>query len=548
LRLWYIILKLIAFSLNKEVSLSLPKSRLSLLNEDPQSKVLLGIKRGIEKESLRVTPSGTLAQTPHSPLLGSALTHPQITTDFSEALLEFITPPLTDAGEVLQTLEDIHRFTYSNIGDEILWTSSMPCQLNGESNIPVGEYGSSNIGAMKHTYRLGLGHRYGRLMQTIAGIHYNFSVPDELMQTLREKEGSILSFQDFKTENYFSLIRNFRRHFWLLLYLFGASSAICRSFVKGRDHQLVPFDADKHSLYLPYATSIRMSDLGYQSEAQDSLVVCYNSLQNYIKTLRSVLIKPYPSYESIGLKNSNGDYKQLNLNILQIENELYSPIRPKRSTCTGQTPLQALREEGVEYIEVRCIDLNPFLPLGIDRAQMDFLDIFLLTCFLSKSAPTDQQEYNHILENQRLMVSKGRSPGLMLHSPKGMRSFSGWSHSIFEEMRPVAQLLDKQHQTSRYQTALEKLELLIDNPSLTPSAQILQTMKQTGKTYYKVAMEQALKNREHFLEKKLSPEITKKYTLMATESLSHQKKIEEADTLNFDEFLKAYRQQCNFKI
>ena len=178
--------------------MSLPKSRLSLLNEDPQSKVLLGIKRGIEKESLRVTPSGTLAQTPHSPLLGSALTHPQITTDFSEALLEFITPPLTDAGEVLQTLEDIHRFTYSNIGDEILWTSSMPCQLNGESNIPVGEYGSSNIGAMKHTYRLGLGHRYGRLMQTIAGIHYNFSVPDELMQTLREKEGSILSFQDFK--------------------------------------------------------------------------------------------------------------------------------------------------------------------------------------------------------------------------------------------------------------------------------------------------------------------------------------------------------------
>ncbi len=354
------------------------RNRLNLLAEDTASRILLGITRGIEKESLRVTPAGTIAQTPHSSLLGSALTHPQITTDFSEALLEFITPPSTNANEILQTLEDIHRFTYQQIGNEILWTSSMPCQLSGESDIPVGKYGSSNIGAMKHTYRLGLGHRYGRLMQTIAGIHYNFSVPDELMELLRKNEKSTLSPQDFKTENYFSLIRNFRRHFWLLLYLFGASSGICSSFVKGRDHQLIQFDADEHSLYLPYATSIRMSDLGYQSKAQDKLTVCYNSLQSYIRTLGETLAEPYPGYESIGLKDSAGDYKQLNLNILQIENEFYSPIRPKRTARPGQSPLRALQAAGVEYIEVRCIDLNPFLPLGIDRAQVDFMDIFLL--------------------------------------------------------------------------------------------------------------------------------------------------------------------------
>lgn len=524
------------------------RNRLNLLAEDTASRILLGITRGIEKESLRVTPAGTIAQTPHSSLLGSALTHPQITTDFSEALLEFITPPSTNANEILQTLEDIHRFTYQQIGNEILWTSSMPCQLSGESDIPVGKYGSSNIGAMKHTYRLGLGHRYGRLMQTIAGIHYNFSVPDELMELLRKNEKSTLSPQDFKTENYFSLIRNFRRHFWLLLYLFGASSGICRSFVKGRDHQLIQFDADEHSLYLPYATSIRMSDLGYQSKAQDKLTVCYNSLQSYIQTLGETLAEPYPGYESIGLKDSAGDYKQLNLNILQIENEFYSPIRPKRTARPGQSPLRALQAAGVEYIEVRCIDLNPFLPLGIDRAQVDFMDIFLLTCLLSKSAPTDQHEYHHILENQRLMVHNGRSPDLKLHIREGMRSFSDWGHSIFKEMYPVAQLLDQQHQTTRYQEVLDKLEKRIDDPSLTPSAKILETMRETGQTYFKVAMGHALKSREYFLQEKLAPETTRKYELMAAESLRRQKNIEASDTLSFDQFLAAHHQQYDFKV
>ena len=248
------------------------------------------------------------------------------------------------------------------------------------------------------------------------------------------------------------------------------------------------------------------------------------------------------------MKDSAGDYKQLNLNILQIENEFYSPIRPKRTTRPGQVPLQALQKAGVEYIEVRCIDLNPFLPLGIDRAQMDFMDIFLLTCLLSKSPPTDQHEYHHILENQRLMVHNGRNPGLMLHSRQGMRSFSDWSHSIFKEMRPVAQLLDQQHQTARYQEVLGRLTVLIDDPSLTPSAKILQTMRETGQTYFKVAMEEALKSRKYFLQEKLAPEITTKYELMAAESLRHQENIEASDTLSFDQFLEAHHQQYDFKI
>ena len=526
----------------------LSKNRLDLLTDNASSKVLLDITRGIEKESLRVTKAGEIAKTPHSHLLGAALTHPQITTDFSEALLEFITPPSTDANEVLKILEDAHCFTYKNIDDEVLWTSSMPCQLSGESSIPIGVYGSSNIGEMKHTYRLGLGHRYGKLMQTIAGIHYNFSVPDDLMEMFRSNENSKVSFEVFKTDNYFSLIRNFRRNYWLLLYLFGASPAICRSFAKNRGHRLIEFGEDEHSLHLPYATSLRMSDLGYQSKEQDNLMICYNSLDSYVKTLREVLVKPNPSYELIGLKDALGKYKQLNVNVLQIENEFYSPIRPKRSANPRETPLQALSKKGVEYIEVRCLDLNPFLPLGIDREQIDFMDVFLMTCLLSKSAPTDQEEHYRILKNQKIMVYQGRSPNLMLHDKYKSRTFRDWGHSIFEKMYPVAALFDQQKQTSRYSEALKKLERLIDRPSLTPSAKILDTMRQNKKSYFQVAMDHALKTREHILSTELSAESIERYKGMAEQSLKSQRAIEAADDIPFDKFLENYHQQYNMDL
>lgn len=533
---------------DKETILPLLKNRLSVLASNSESRVLSGIVRGIEKESLRVTPEGKLSQTPHPTSLGSALTHPQITTDYSEALLEFITPPSSDASQVLETLENIHRYTYRQIGDELLWVNSMPCQLSGDSDIPVGQYGSSNVGQMKSIYRVGLGHRYGRLMQTIAGIHYNFSVPDELLEILRKNENSSQSLQDFKTENYFALIRNFRRHFWLLLYLFGASPGICRSFVKGRDHQLIPFGTDEHSLHMPYATSLRMGDLGYQSKAQEQLIVCYNDIRNYVNTLRHALVEPYPDYEKAGIKDSNGDYQQLSPHLLQIENEFYSTIRPKRTTNSGETPLRALWERGVEYIEVRCVDLNPFQPLGIDREQMDFMDIFLLTCLLSKSPPTDDQEYRHILENQRLMVCQGRNPELMLHDHQGERSFLEWGHALFEEMKPVAQLLDQHNQTDRYETTLNKLVTFLDNPELTPSARILREMEETGKTYFKVAMSHAVEHRKYFLKKELPSEVTEQFHMMAAESLQQQQKIEAEDSQSFDKFLTAYYQQYNFTL
>ena len=350
--------------------------------------VLTGLRRGIEKESLRVRPDGALAVTPHPARLGSALTHPHITTDFSESQLELITGVHTSAQTCHDELVAIHQFVYRALGDELMWAGSMPCRLPPDDQIPLGRYGTSNVGRAKTIYRMGLAHRYGRRMQTISGIHYNWSLPAPL-----------------DNDSFFALIRNFRRHSWLLLYLFGASPAVCSTFVAGRAHELQPLSGD--TLYLPYATSLRMGRLGYQSDAQSSLAVSYNSLESYAASLQEALTKPYPAYEKIGLRDGD-DYRQLATTLLQIENEFYGTIRPKRVIRPGERPLHALRDRGVEYVEVRLMDLDPFEPVGIATDTMRLLDVFLLHCAVTQSPPDTPQELAAILRNKQTVASRGR--------------------------------------------------------------------------------------------------------------------------------------------
>ena len=505
---------------------------------------LTKITRGIEKESLRVQLNGHLSQQPHPKSLGSALTHPNITTDFSEALLEFITAPSESINATLDALEEIHRITYQHIEQELLWVSSMPCQLGTDESIPIGQYGSSNIGKMKNIYRRGLGNRYGRLMQTIAGIHYNFSVPESLWEDLHRKSGkNELTLQDFKSEGYFGLIRNFRRYSWLLLYLLGAAPAVCRSFVAGREHTLEPFGDDQHSLHSRYATSLRMGDLGYQSDAQEKLVVCYNNLSQYTDTLSKALLENHPSYNNIGLKDDNGNYKQLSTNLLQIENEFYSFIRPKRTAASGEKPVNALIARGVEYIEVRCIDLNPLLPAGIDEETICFLDTFLLFCLFKDSPLTDSKEYEQIPQNIRRAVYSGRDPDLHLLKGNTEISLRDWGHTLFSEIRPVAALLDKAHQTNTHTKAFSVMQERLENDQLTPAAIVLDEMASRQETYYAMAMRKAGEHKKYFQTEKLSAEVLEKYQDLADRSHAKQAAIEAGDTASFDEFLSLYYRQ-----
>ena len=498
---------------------------------------LKNLRRGIEKESLRIRRDGQLAQTSHPATLGSALTHPYITTDFSEALLEFITPVSTSIEDSLKFLERIHRYVYSQLQDELLWVTSMPCILGVDDQIPVAQFGNSNIGKMKEVYRTGLGNRYGRVMQTIAGIHYNFSIPDEIWIALQRREDNQESFQDYKTRGYFSLIRNFRRFSWVLIYLFGASPVVCKSFLSGRQHPLEQFD--DNSLYLPYATSLRMGDLGYQSTAQDSLKVSYNDLESYSELLNRAMNQPYPPYSDIGVQQE-GEYRQLNDALLQIENEFYSSVRPKRVTQSGEKPLHALRQRGVEYVELRCIDINPFTPLGIDAEQIRFLDIFLLHCLLVDSPLSCDKELTCIQENQKRVVNRGRDPELKLKTLDGEQPLAAVAMPLIQSMIPIAETLDSLHQTDLYRQSLNNQVDKIEDSEKTPSAQILKIMRNDQQSFSQFARHCSEQVSESMAANPLDESCQQHFDQLSQQSLLDQQQLEIECDGDFTQYLKEY--------
>ena len=474
---------------------------------------LLHIGRGIEKEGLRVTEGGALAMTPHPAALGSALTHPSITTDFSESQIEIITGVHQSVQGCLDDLSQVHQYVYQVLqaNDERLWISSMPCSLPPDETIPLGSYGSSNIGRSKSVYRMGLGHRYGRRMQTISGIHYNWSIPG------------------VTSEEYFSLIRNFRRHAFVLLYLFGASPALCPCFVEGREHRLQRMEGGS-ALYLPHATSLRMGRLGYQSDAQASINASYNDLDGYANSLHAALTQPYPAYEQLGVRNPGGDYNQLGTSLLQIENEFYSTIRPKRTTARGERPLHALRERGVEYVEVRLMDINPFEPVGISADTMRMLDVFLLHCLLSDSPPDTPQEIEALKHNQQLTAERGREPGLHLQRGNEQVLLTTWAHDILQQCQPLAAALDATHQTDAYSSALQAAHDLLAHPELTPSARVLQATQAHGNSFKAFGLQQTRASYKEVLRQPFSKALQNKFAQLSRTSVLAQQEIEKRDS------------------
>jgi glutamate--cysteine ligase len=516
------------------------QKQLQALAQPDAAGLLTAINRGIEKESLRITPGGKLAQTPHPDGLGSALTHPSITTDYSEALLEFITPVSSSIEQSLQKLEDIHSYIYQKIDDEILWSASMPCIVAGDASIPVARYGSSNVARMKTVYRYGLGHRYGRLMQAIAGIHYNFSMPQAYWDKAWREAGSPGIQADYVTERYLGLIRNFRRYSWLLIYLYGASPAVCASFLGDRDnHGLQPFDEKFKSLHMPYGTSLRMGGLGYNSDAQKPLSVCYNSLDNYVTTLSSAIKQPYAAYKDIPA-GARGDYQQLNDSLLQIENEFYSPIRPKRVADSGEAPLCALVRAGIEYIEVRCIDISPFSPVGIDAAQMRFLDTFLLYCLLQESPPCDDNEQDAQAANLDAIVNTGRQPGLLLNSGSGSILMTQWAQELLEAMHPIATLLDTAHKQTDHSASLQDQLAKVADSELTPSARVLSEMRERNLPFFRLAMGYSEQWAAHFRQRTLPKERQDAFENETAQSLLAQRTIEQSDDLSFEQYLQNF--------
>jgi glutamate--cysteine ligase len=515
--------------------------RLSTLVNAREPHVLQHGLKGVEKESLRVTPDGRIEQSPHPAVLGSALTHEHITTDYSEALIELVTPAFTQSWELLQYLCDLHQFVYRHIGEQLLWATSMPCIVEGDESIPIAHYGRSNIGHMKEVYRRGLGYRYGRLMQAISGVHYNYSFPQGFWPVLGEALQSRTVDRDFISAQYFGLLRNYRRFGWLILYLFGNSPALCSTFVRGREHNLQ--ELAPGTLYDPYATSLRMSDLGYRNKHQAGVQISVNSLDEYVRDLSAAVSTPQPDYEKIGVK-VKGEYRQLNANLLQIENEYYSYIRPKRVTRSGEHPSHALRRGGVEYVEFRALDVSAFDPVGVNQSKLRFLEAFAALCVLKQSDPIDANEQPQLDANHAIVARRGREPGLKLNRNGRPVELRTWALELMDSMRGICELLDAGDAQRPYTAALELQESKIADAAMTPSARTLEELRNTGESFADLALRMSRLHKAYFLE--LYPPNEQRLAEFATESqdsLQKQGEIEAADTMTFDQFIENYFRQ-----
>ncbi|TWI62949.1 glutamate-cysteine ligase [Pseudoduganella lurida] len=515
--------------------------RLALLAAEPHRAVLRGGLRGIERETLRVQPDGQLARTPHPAGWGSALTHPEITTDYAEALAEFITPAEGDIATTIDKLDGIHRYAYSKLGDELLWSQSMPAALPAEADIAIAWYGPSNLGMLKHVYRRGLAVRYGKAMQCIAGIHYNYSLDEALWRVLADNEPADrkLSRTAYQSEAYLALIRNFRRHSWLLMYLFGTSPALNSGFLRGKPHKLDTLSAD--TLYLPFATSLRMSDLGYQNDAQSGLRPHENSLDSYVATLTRAVNQPYEPYRKIGTKDANGEWIQLSTNVIQIENEYYSTIRPKRVIRTGERPIQALCNRGVQYVEVRCLDVDPFEPVGVSVTTGRFLDAFLLFCALDDSPAISELEGEVLARNFARTVKEGRRPGLTLTVDGREVPLRDAGEALLARIRPAAELLDGLRGDTQHTDALGQQAPKLADPERTPSAAVLRELARHGNSFAAFGLAQSEQHAAYFRAHPPTTEEAAYFDKLAQQSVAEQAEIDAAPRGSFDDYVKAYR-------
>ncbi len=512
--------------------------RVAGLINSGERAVLRGGRKGVEKESLRVSPTGEIVQSRHPHALGAPLTNDNITTDFSESLIELVTPPFLESWELLQYLCNIHQFVYRHLDDELLWATSMPGAIESDARIPLAQFGSSNVGRMKTVYRHGLGVRYGRIMQAISGVHFNYSFSSDLWDVLAHVNKSAQPRQDFISEQYFGVLRNYRRYGWLVLYLFGTSPAVSKSFFAGRDTHLPSFDRD--TVYEPYGTSLRMSDIGYRNKNQATVSVSVNSLDEYVRDLSRAVSTPYPPYEKIGVK-VDGQYLQLNANILQIENEYYSYIRPKRVARSGERPSKALQRAGVEYVEVRALDVSAFDPVGVNQNKLRFLEAFLALCLLRESEPIGRAEQEALDANHLKVARHGREPGLTLNREGRSYPMADWAHELLDSMQGLSEMLDHGEAARPYTAALEQQRAKLDDVERTPSARLLNEMRQSGETFFELALRMSKQHKDYFLglyppnERRLA-----EFAAAAEESHAAQERIEATDKVDFDTYLAEY--------
>jgi glutamate--cysteine ligase len=356
----------------------------------------------------------------------------------------------------------------------------MPCAFQSEQEVKIAEYGKTNSGMLKHIYRKGLRLRYGSIMQCVSGIHFNFSLSEDSWDTLTNSPD-----QSFINQKYLGAIRNIKRNFWFLLERFGASPIAHESYLLNREHSLTKHGSN--DLFLPWATSLRMSDVGYQSSMQNALKINYNNLDEFIDAIIKGINTPVKNFEEIGLLDEQGVPQQISTGILQIENELYDTVRPKRSGPSGSRPATLLKNEGIEYLELRGIDINPFIPEGIDENKIKLLDIFIMHSLISESPQVSDKEIEEIRANQKTMVENGRSENIKLQQNGVSTPLQELKKILYDELEQVATAMDEY--CPGYSNALSA-EM---GENLLPSEKIINEMNSQNLSFQEYGLAQSKK-------------------------------------------------------
>lgn len=486
---------------------------------------------GIERETLRVNPDGTLAKTDHPRHLGASLTHPHITTDYAESLLELITPPLSSPTETYQSLFTLHQFVRQQLKDESMWPASMPCILpKDDCDIRIAEYGNSLSGRFKNLYRRGLALRYGKPMQMIAGVHFNYSPAEDLWQQLADIDGEKCD-RNYINRRYMGMLRSLQKLGWLVCYLWGSSPACDISF---RPAQTLLDKLGRYTLGWQHATTLRMSSLGYENKT--NLHVSLNRLSEYLRDLRQAVLTPDERYQKLGLRDAYGNYQQISTHLLQIENEYYASARPKQPTEPEELPAEALIRRGIAYVELRVPDINPYDPCGISLEQIHCLETLMLYALLHPAPYLDDTALRKSAGNRYKVACCGLDPELRVYWQNHEYPPRVLAEKLLNELSPIAQALDKQRNGEEYSKALQSTLSRLEEDDL-PAKRVQRELHQSE--YIEWALKYMEKH-DQILLKPLDQHTQHHYQQLAEHSLEKFYALPQATAETFDQYIQHY--------
>ncbi|PWX26013.1 bifunctional glutamate--cysteine ligase GshA/glutathione synthetase GshB [Clostridium perfringens] len=427
---------------------NLDKGLLKIIKDESLEDYFIKANFGLEKENVRVTESGNLALTPHPKAFGDREKNAYIKTDFSESQLEMVTPVCNTLEEVYSFICNLNKVVSLEImkNGEFLWPQSNPPILPREEEIPIAKLSNRE----DELYRENLSYKYGKKKQVISGIHYNFSFKEEFIKLLYKELKVEKDFREFKDDIYLRMARNFQKYHWLLIYLTGASPVFHESYIDEikKDGEILGED----SYYIKDDTSLRNSSYGYKNKKD--YYVSYNSIGEYASDIKNLV------------KDKE----------IQSIKEYYNPIRLK--SLGSEDMLESLLHKGIDYLEVRLLDLDPLSIQGVSKETLYLVHLFMIYTLLKENKEITYKDQEEFFKNHDMVALKGRNEDAVIHENGVPVLLKDKGREILSEMDEIVEILFSNNEEFKnvIKRALEK----INNPHDTISEKLIKDIKEEG--------------------------------------------------------------------